>query len=448
MDAATKKTVANALLEAANEIEGAFDGKPSEQPRLKKYGEAHRKAAGKKATVVVRGVRQQNKGDSFHVRVLKGDGKDEKRGSVLFRADVYIKDHDYKEAKALKEAKKLAADWMKSPKGKKKLESLSASVVSAEDGDLVFHAATRGGKWQLKVFSKGNYFSYEETKGGRGSAGGSQNTEAEMQKRLAQLLYSSSKDGINYKIVDGADFLGQKWLRELKKAGVSASVVSAAAMGDSEFWKIVDKLGWGTKTTDSDKLKKILLNSLAPEEAEGLQDAFSKAQGTIGQAIDKHRKANDIDMYMGGDGFSDLTAHIVGLGKREFDKHVKNPQLAIDRFNKGDFTESFAYVIPYKDDYKSLKPDKYIEWAQGMIDQKYLEEPLAEIRDTIEKAEEIEADADLVQKALEAIAKGDIKGGRKVEREVREAIKRLSKSLGVNEWAVLNLYSDMKRYLD
>lgn len=60
--------------------------------RLSKYGEIYRKRVGPN-TVVVRAIFQQRKGDSYHVRVLKGAGRpsdERKRGHVLWRDDFHV----------------------------------------------------------------------------------------------------------------------------------------------------------------------------------------------------------------------------------------------------------------------------------------------------------------------------------------------------------------------
>jgi hypothetical protein len=60
--------------------------------RLSKYGEVYRQRVGAH-TVVVRAVWQSRKGDSYHVRVLRGAGRvsdEPKPGNVLWRDDYYI----------------------------------------------------------------------------------------------------------------------------------------------------------------------------------------------------------------------------------------------------------------------------------------------------------------------------------------------------------------------
>jgi len=90
--------------------------KTAADKRLPKYGEAHRESLnGGAMTLVVRGVFQQRKGDSYHLRILKGDGKDETKGGILFKDDFHVSDDP---GKALKMAIRAGKDWAKKNKGK------------------------------------------------------------------------------------------------------------------------------------------------------------------------------------------------------------------------------------------------------------------------------------------------------------------------------------------
>ena len=70
--------------------------------RLPKYGELYRASIdGGENTLVVRGIFQANKGDSFHVRVLRGEGSDldeNKRGNILWRDDFSYPQYGIKDA--------------------------------------------------------------------------------------------------------------------------------------------------------------------------------------------------------------------------------------------------------------------------------------------------------------------------------------------------------------
>jgi hypothetical protein len=141
-------------------------------------------------------------------------------------------------------------------------------------------------------------------------------------------------------------------------------------MPEAEFWKIVDDLGWGTRTTDFKALKKQLLRNLSPNQAEGMRTTFAQLRGKLYRTLTEWEEEGDTWMEtgkhgnprsfgLGDDSFGDFLAHIIGMGKREYAAALKNPQLALDRARKGAFEESFAYVLPYTSDYAMLDVGKY-----------------------------------------------------------------------------------------
>ena len=109
--------------------------------------------------------------------------------------------------------------------------------------------------------------------------------------------------------------------------------------------------------------------------------------------------------------------------------------------------ESFSYALPHKSDYKNLGPEKYVEWAKRLLKDRYLNEEFEEYQEKLTKAREIEKDVNLVNSALRTLAAGNTRDFMRAEKAVTGAIKRLAKVFHINEWAVLNLFSDMKQYL-
>ena len=236
----------------------------------------------------------------------------------------------------------------------------------------------------------------------------------------------------------------------------------SAAMSDAEFWDVIADIGWDGKSQDWDKIKKKLLTTLSPDQIESLNGAFEKAKGGLYKKIDLWEKEEEIEaeedgrrprtLGLGDDSFSDLISHIVGLGKAEYDAVMKNPELAYKRaVGRGPdgFTESFSYAIPFKSDLDNLSPKKYIEWAQRLVDEGYPMEasPFGGGPKTPQSSAG-KAAMKITQQALKLLADGDVAGFLGVETEVVLAVKLLRKEIGTNEWAVLNLYSDIKKYLD
>lgn len=127
----------------------------------------------------------------------------------------------------------------------------------------------------------------------------------------------------------------------------------------NEFWSEVAALGWGTKTTDCDVIKKSLLKRWTPAKAEEMREVFSALKGRLYKVLDK------VVDGVGDDGFDDLRSHIIGLGREEFERVLAEPKLAQKRIDKHDFVESFAYCLPYgAEDWEPLKPAYYVAWAK------------------------------------------------------------------------------------
>lgn len=201
----------------------------------------------------------------------------------------------------------------------------------------------------------------------------------------------------------------------------------------NEFWQAVSEMGWGRKA-DHEKIKVALLAKWSPEKAEEMHDTFDALRNPLYAVCDK------VVEGLGDDGFSDLLAHIIGLGKEEYERVLLNPQLAAQRANKYDFTESFSYCLPFKQDYQYLTPSHYdarMEKVAGEL------KKLAADKHTHPKAAK---PMRRVAKAL-AGAVGNPLGLLEHEAQVKADMKIVKEYANYNEWAVLNIMSDMKTYL-
>ena len=123
----------------------------------------------------------------------------------------------------------------------------------------------------------------------------------------------------------------------MKKLGVKG-------MTEDRFWELVALAKW---PCDYDKMKIKYLKLLSAKECKDfrkvLNQANDKLDTVIGSAVD--------DMPVGDDSYSDLIHHIVGLGKARFYQHCHNIQLIAKRAEAINYEESFAYCIPYEEDY-------------------------------------------------------------------------------------------------
>lgn len=230
-----------------------------------------------------------------------------------------------------------------------------------------------------------------------------------------------------------------------------------AAMSDAEFWKIVEMLKWGRPKTDYRRMQKQLMRMWRPEDAKAFRTTMDKLYGALDKAFSKWENEERKRVELGDDGYSDLLHHIIGLGKREYDKVMKDPSLAYDRGQKLKFTESFSYAIPHETDWQRLDVAKYVRWAEEQE-----EEYRAAAKSPYGK--EMAKDIKTIVDALSAYAKSkNVMDFLKTEPAVTKALGRVRKGIDKaraefqkafdpleeisNEWAVLNLYSDMKQFL-
>jgi hypothetical protein len=234
-----------------------------------------------------------------------------------------------------------------------------------------------------------------------------------------------------------------------------------AAMSESEFWKLTEPYGWGTKTKNYKPIKKDLMSKLSPDKADDLNQTFRALTGRLDKALSK------VVEGLGDDGYSDLLAHIVGMGKREYERNLKNPQLANERANKYDFAESFSYAIPHKEDYASLDVKRYTGWAQRIVDSYTM--VLGADEDDIPWKSKLQGDLKSVIKVMEDfIRTKDVHAFLKEEAEAKAAAERVERilsklNLGMsipdegtledaaksvsNKWFVWNLFTEVRDYM-
>lgn len=240
--------------------------------------------------------------------------------------------------------------------------------------------------------------------------------------------------------------------------------VTAASMSEGEFWKIIEPYRWGRGNTNSRAIKKDLMRKLTPDQAEALTNTFDKLKGQADRALGDYFEAKGA--WVGGDSWDDFLSHIVGLGKREFETHVKDKDRALARFSKGDYTESFAYALPAKYDYESLDVDKYVKWAKRNAE--LFKTILGASKDDIPWKDKIKRDLQLLVKAHEDFVRTkDYHEFVKHEDTVKKAAENVEQTLrrintgwmpeegslddairqAANKWATWNLFSDIHQYL-
>lgn len=117
-----------------------------------------------------------------------------------------------------------------------------------------------------------------------------------------------------------------------------------------KYWRIIHRIDWA-KNCEMD-----------PEELhENLKDACVDVGMTLDEVEERtHQNAMKLlDLvrdasqnkwivkldYYSDDSMNDCIAHVIGLGKAEYEKCLGNVQHLIDRYNGYDFVESFSYIF-------------------------------------------------------------------------------------------------------
>lgn len=136
----------------------------------------------------------------------------------------------------------------------------------------------------------------------------------------------------------------------------------------NEFWNIVKRINWLANCTQRRyyyDAKKMLMHEYSPETMKEFSDQFCNLKAALSDCIDAYDEATGerVGNYGGDDSFDDMLSHVVGCGKDAYDAVLKDPTI----LNEMKYVESFAYCIPYGDDYQNIDPAHYQKWAREAI---------------------------------------------------------------------------------
>lgn len=115
---------------------------------------------------------------------------------------------------------------------------------------------------------------------------------------------------------------------------------------EETFWEAVEEIGWGTPTKEFfEQIKSQIFSAWSEEFFHSFTKLLYEKKNALARRIEVFEEANDTSCGVGDDGFSDLTSHIVGLGRREYEATMKDPWCAIHRASNWEFQESFLYCF-------------------------------------------------------------------------------------------------------
>lgn len=248
------------------------------------------------------------------------------------------------------------------------------------------------------------------------------------------------------------------------------------------FWKEVELIGWGDGSLDIDKAKRRLLHRWTQTFARSFNGVLGKLFDELTVALDRWQEETGRHLECGDDGYMDLRHHIIGQGKAQFEKILKDPSIAYDIVESRSYAESFSYCIPdagkanpalsarQMEDYDEetqaymLRNQSLGDWTR--VDEqtyvKWARDNIKDYMDTLDNplAAGIEAELRFCVKAMKPIAENcDISYMLENKTEVLNAVKKISEHCrtivedaqefdgSVPTHSVTNLCNDIERYL-
>lgn len=130
-------------------------------------------------------------------------------------------------------------------------------------------------------------------------------------------------------------------------------------MEHTQFWQIVDELGW--PDTPCDEAKRSFMKRYPLSVAKEFAGIFGRFKNEL------YTRAGFTEI---SDSVDDVQAHIIGLGREVYEQTIANPTHVRDRLDRGDYEESFAYCIPHESDYALLTEagyESYVRMAQKTV---------------------------------------------------------------------------------
>jgi hypothetical protein len=117
-------------------------------------------------------------------------------------------------------------------------------------------------------------------------------------------------------------------------------------------WKHIEGLNWGDKLNYS-RISQEVWSTYTPETIRRMQAFVCQKQKELLRRYNLGVKSSTFASGFSDDGLSDVTAHVIGLGKKEYEKNLANPGLLNERTpwgtgiygTKEGYKESFLYCF-------------------------------------------------------------------------------------------------------
>lgn len=232
-------------------------------------------------------------------------------------------------------------------------------------------------------------------------------------------------------------------------------------MNEEKFWEIVANINWGKlvadrkskklRGVDTGRVKVAIMRKYSQEVMNEFNEIKVKKTCHLYKVINAYNDANGAGIPSGGDSGDDLINHAVGLGKEYFNQAIADPSI----LTKLDYEESFAYCIPFNDDYDSLQPGFFKdgrvrnfreEALQTLAGSKFAPIYADELKFLTGVVEALEADA-FASLPEPAIVRGYWNAIREKVNKAEGTLKdlrELDEYLSHHEWFLSNIVSDAR----
>lgn len=124
----------------------------------------------------------------------------------------------------------------------------------------------------------------------------------------------------------------------------------AEPMSEDYFWEVISRMDYGSDL-NYNRIKNTFKNEITPEFKKIYNKLYSQLENRIDEMLQNEGINNYEDLIdLGDDSFGDMIAHIIGLGKDEYEKCMLNIQ-EVSAHAKGEsdtkegYSESFDYIF-------------------------------------------------------------------------------------------------------
>ena len=128
-------------------------------------------------------------------------------------------------------------------------------------------------------------------------------------------------------------------------ANVEAIIKRLRKVRAENFWDVVAAIGWGTITTEYDDIETALNTIYSETQIDKVHKQAEAYRKQLRKVIDAYEREHNIENFFNesDDGWWDVVAHIVGLGKEVYEEGLRNPASLQGMEDKA--VENFEYSL-------------------------------------------------------------------------------------------------------